>query len=89
MKLANDVGAAETVPRKTRIQRHQNNTPSISPEEHYKRAIAIPLLDILILQLNDRFTTKNNKHLHSLLSLIPSVFLANSDQELKSKDFDY
>ena len=89
MKLANDVGAAETVPRKTRIQQHRNNTPSTSPEEHYKRTIAIPLLDTLILQLNDRFTTENNKHLRSLLSLIPSVFLANNDQELKSKDFDY
>ncbi len=37
LTLANKVGVAEFVPRKTSFQRNRSNTPSESPSQHYKR----------------------------------------------------
>ena len=45
LELADSAGAFETVPRKTAIMENRSNTPSDSIEEHYKRTVAIPLLD--------------------------------------------
>ena len=44
--LAESIGTVECVPR-----RNHSNTPSESPMEHYKRVVAIPLLDSLISQM--------------------------------------
>eukprot|EP00731_Ephydatia_muelleri_P014129 Em0007g1439a len=52
------VGAFETVPRKTAIMKNRSNTSSDSVEVHYKRTIAIPLLDNLSAQMDQR--PKNN-----------------------------
>ena len=41
-----------------------------------KRVVAIPLLDSLISQLNERFNGENRRHTQSLLSLVPSVMLS-------------
>ena len=45
----------ESVPRKTIQHRNRSNTPSQTPQDHYKLMVAIPLLDSLINQLEDRF----------------------------------
>ena len=45
------------------------------PEEHYKRTVAIPLLDILISQMEKRFKGEG-RHACALLSLVPSVMIA-------------
>ncbi len=37
LTLANKVGVAEFVPRKTSLQRNRSNTPSESPSQHYKK----------------------------------------------------
>ena len=55
VKLANEVGATESVPRITTLQRNRSNTPSSSPMEHYKRTVAIPFLDYLCGQMEERF----------------------------------
>ncbi len=62
LTLANKVGVAEFVPRKTSLQRNRSITPSVSPSQHYKRAIAIPLIDSLLSQMKERFS---NDHGHS------------------------
>ena len=36
LQLAENVGVSESVPRKTSMQRHRSNTPSESPNQHYK-----------------------------------------------------
>ncbi len=54
LTLANKVGVAEFVPRKTSLQRNRSNTPSESPSQHCKRAIAIPLIDSLLSQMKER-----------------------------------
>ena len=51
--LAENVGVTESLPRKTSLQR---NIPSDSACDHYKRAIAIPLLDSLLSQMKKRFS---------------------------------
>lgn len=78
-ELAETVGITESVPQKTSLMRNRCNTPSGSSPIalHYKRAVAIPLLDSFINQLEERFGgEKNNGHV--LLCLIPSVFLNKS-----------
>ena len=41
LQSADDIGVSESIPRKTQLQRNRNNTPSYSPQEHYRRVIAI------------------------------------------------
>ena len=47
---------------------------SSSSIDHYKKTIAIPLLDILITQMQDRFSDKD-RHDRHLLCLVPSIIL--------------
>ena len=68
-----------SVPRKTSIQRNCSNTPSASPQEHYKRVVAIPLIDCFINQLEDRFHG-DGSHASVLLCLVPSVILSSKVQ---------
>ena len=72
LQLAGNVGVSESVPRKTSMQRHRSNTPSESPSQHYKRVIAIPLLDSLVTELRERYSVEDC-HAQHLLTLIPSV----------------
>lgn len=50
------------------------NVPSESPQEHYKRAVAIPLLDSLLAQVSERFSDEQH-HVDGLLSLLPSIIV--------------
>ena len=75
--ILDSVGAFETVPRKTAIMKNSSNTSSDSVEEHYKRTIAIPLLDNISAQMDQRFNGEDC-HARGLLSLVPSIFLDSS-----------
>lgn len=44
------------IPRIAQKQMHRSNVPSSCPKEYYKRNIFIPLLDSIIVDLNDRFS---------------------------------
>ena len=79
IKLSETVGTSESIPRKTSVQRNRSNTPSTSPQEHYKRSVAIPLIDCFINQLESRFHG-DGSHAHVLLCLIPSVILNSSEE---------
>ena len=48
LKLSEAIGVVESTPRKTSLQRNRSNTTGSFPSEHYKPAIAIPVLDSLI-----------------------------------------
>ena len=67
LQLVDDIGVNS---KKTKLQTNRSNIPSYSPGEHYRRVIAIPLLDYLITQLNERYTGDQNQHILPLLSLI-------------------
>ena len=79
LKLADTIGAIESVTRKTSLQRNRNNTPSTTAQEHYKRAVAIPLLDCLLTQLNERFKGVNS-YQAACLCLTPSLIASSSEQ---------
>ena len=53
LDLAEKLGIVEAIPRKTSIQRNHLNTPSSSPIDRIKKSVAIPLLDSLIIQMQD------------------------------------
>ena len=65
------LGTVEAIPRKTSIQKNRSNTSSSSPLDHYKKYVAIPLLDSLIIQMQDQFCDKD-RHARRLLYLVPS-----------------
>ena len=81
LKLAENVGSSASIPRKTSLQRNRNNTPSDSPKEYYKRALAIPLLDTLLTQMNERFSS-DKKYIHGLFGFIPAVIVYDEDHGL-------
>ena len=80
LDLAEKLGIVEAIPRRTSIQRNRSNTPSSSPIDHYKKSVAIPLLDSLIIQMRDRFSNED-RHAHHLLYLVPSI-IVNDTLEL-------
>ena len=43
-----------------------------SPIDHYKKTVAIPLLDSLIIQMQDRLSDED-RHARHLLCLVPSI----------------
>ena len=55
LKWADEVGATESVPRLTALQRNRSNTPNSSPMEHYKRTFAIPFIGYLCGQMEGQF----------------------------------
>ena len=82
LDLAGKLDITEAVPRKPSKQRNRSNIPSFSPIDHYKKTAAIPLLDPLIIQMQDRFSDA-----HHLLCLVPSIILNKAlhlDDEAKS-----
>ena len=77
-KIASDLTTNVTVPRQAARQNHRDNQPATTPEQYYKRSLAIPFLDHLTSQLNDRF--KNADLAIDGLSLVPSTFANNQNQ---------
>ena len=45
---------------------------SSSPIDHYKKTVVIPLIDSLIIQMQDRFFDEDH-HAGHLLCLVPSI----------------
>ena len=50
-----------------------------SPIDHYKMTVAIPLLDSLIIQMQDRFSDKD-RHARHLLCLVQSIIVKKALQ---------
>ena len=53
--------------------------PSPSPKEYYNRVLAIPLLDTLVVQMKERFSS-DKAYIHELFGLMPAV-LVNDDED--------
>ena len=52
---------------------------SSSPIDHYKKTVGIPLLDSLIIQMQDRFSDED-RHARHLLCLVPSIIVKKALQ---------
>ena len=51
---------------------HRDNVPAENPEEYYRRALDIPLVDCFIAQMTFRFNPFN-KTASKLMLLLPSI----------------
>ena len=61
---------------------HRNNVPTENPEEYYRRALAIPLVDRFIAEMTFRFNAFNETA-SKLLLFVPSIIC-----DPKYNDFD-
>ena len=75
LKLANEAGATESVPRLITLQRNRSKTPSSSPMEHYKRTVAITFLGYLCGQIRWRSDLEGKHITHVVFSLVPSILV--------------
>ena len=74
-EMAKSIGV---IPSETRLakcwSRYRNNVPSEDCESYYRRAIGVPVMDALIVNLHDRMADGNHTE---LLTLLPSVCLSS------------
>ena len=75
-QLAGNVGVPKSIPRKISLQQNRTNTPSKSPKEHYKRTVAIPLLDSLCSHIEERLSGEGC-HARGLLCLVSAIILCH------------
>jgi len=71
-RIADKVGCTVSMPRIVSRQRHRCNAPAISPCEYFHRNIAIPLLDHIIMFIDQQFSNASVTAV-KLLGLIPSI----------------
>ena len=86
LRLADRIGSVESVPRKTNLQRNRSNTftSSRSPIEQYKRSVAIPLLDFLLLQMRERSNGEQG-NVRALLCLVLTLLVRSDVDPMKSR----
>lgn len=77
--MADKVGTEKpTIPRRCSRQTQHANVETESPEVYYPRSLTVPILDHLLNELEDRFSS--NANVATLgLCLVPSVFLKKND----------
>ena len=56
IRLATEVGTTESMPRIAGRQRHRSNPASETPEDYFKKTVAIPLLDHVKSSLETQFS---------------------------------
>ena len=62
--MADQLNAEPNIPRVAKKQKYQDNIPASSPEEYYKRALVIPIVNTYISEMTHRFNTFNLKQLN-------------------------
>ena len=80
--MAEKVGTAVGMPHITTRQQHRNNAETNSVQEYFKRSIAIPLLDHIIMCIDQQFSPSAVIAI-SLLDLVPSI-LCSKDVSLET-----
>ena len=73
LDLAGKLDISEGIPRRPSIQRTRSNI-LVPVYAHCKKTTAIPLLDSLIIQLQDRLSDED-RHARHLLCLVPSIIV--------------
>ena len=80
-RMAEKLSISPSIPRCAVRQMNRNNVPATTPEEFYRRAIAVPLLDTFISEMNFRFNEFSTR-ISKLLYLVPSVLCTVKDFDL-------
>ena len=79
-RLAERVGAEVSMPRIARLQQHRANPQASSPEDYFRKSVALSLLDHILSTLEAQFS-KAAAVASSLLGAVPSV-CCSSDVDL-------
>lgn len=72
VRMADKLNVQPSMPRVVQKQIHRNNAPSISPEDYYRKNLAVPFVGHIMTELEAQFSSLaviSSK----LLSLVPSV----------------
>ena len=81
LRMADQLNVEPNIPRVAEKQIYRDNVPANSPEEYYKRALFIPIVDKFILEMTHRFNKFNCKAA-KLLILTPSVLCPEKFKEI-------
>jgi hypothetical protein len=76
--LTEKIGSTVEAPRTSKLARHRANAPSESAKEYYLRNLAIPFIDYLNGEFNERFNP-NNRMGKEILALLPAAILDQND----------
>lgn len=76
-RMAEKVGAAVVMLRITSWQKHCSNAEALSPQEYFKRNVAIPFLDRIIMCLHHQFSPAAIVAT-SLLGIVPSILCSKN-----------
>ena len=79
LRLSELVGSAEERPRVNR----RGTTPAETAKEYWKRAVAIPFLDIVSSELKSRFSHEKRAH-YELCALLPEVISKKDENAVTS-----
>ena len=79
LRLSELVGSAEERPRVNR----RGTTPAETAKEYWKRAAAIPFLDIVSSKMKSRFSHEKRAH-YELCALVPEVISKNDENAVTS-----
>lgn len=86
-KMGDAVGADKPViARRCGRQRGRDNVPAEQPKEYYKRSITIPFFDHLLTQLDERFSSDQQRVIAGL-SLVPAVMTEEANWKEQALDF--
>ena len=80
VRMVDQLNVEPNIPRVAKKQIYRDNVPANSPEEYYKRALVIPIVDTFISEMTHRF----NKFIceaAKLLILAPSVLCSKKFKE--------
>ena len=74
LRVAEGVNIQESTPRFTNSSRqsHRSNPPAENASEYYKRSLTIPMLDHLILELDDRFNAESTLIVREFMTILPA-----------------
>ena len=71
-RMASKFGVTPSIPRTVSRQAHRNNVPALTPEEYFRRVLAVPPLNTFISEMEFRFN-KFSTMVSRLLYLVPEV----------------
>ena len=86
--IANELEIEENIPRTCGRQTQITNIGSSCMQQYYKATVAVPFLDHLSAELNDRFH-KNDSVVHAFGCLVPKQMFTLSDSEIQKFSSEY
>ena len=75
-RMAAKFGVTPSIPRTAVRQLNRSNVPALTPEEYFRRALAVPLLDTFVSEMELRFNKSSTKA-SKFLYLVPTVLCSD------------